>query len=353
MFSILIVLLIVYIIYTFKQSYLLSREVQILLLKQQLNYYKSIHKRSNKIPLSTKLFWIISSKYLKNWKDSLIIVSPDTVLKWHKDIVKLLWRIKSKNNSGRPRTSKNIIQLIKKLSNENPTWGAPRIHSELIHLGYHISESTVGRYIKNKKPPNELQTWRTFINNHFDEIVAIDFFTVPTIKFQYLHCFVAIDLSTRKIIHYNTTYNTTEWWVVQQLRDFIPDNHHIKYIIRDNGSYYSSLYRSTLQSMNIKDMPTSIKSPWQNGYCERVIGSIKRELFDHVIVINQAHAKRLLSNYISYYNNQRPHLGLKKEAPNPRPKQFVGKIKSIDINNGLNKVYYRDYKNKNSLKKAS
>jgi len=228
------------------------------------------------------------------------------------------------------------------MAKESPLWGVPHIHGEMLKLGYEISESTVMRYMPNMKDNSTGQTWRTFLKNHSSEIISIDYFCVPTISYKLLHVLIFLSHDRRKIIHFNVTTNPNSEWAVQQLRNALHDSDMPKYLIRDRDSKFGNLFKNSVSNFGIHEIVTAYRSPWQNGYCERVIGSIRREFLDHVIVLNENHLRKLLKEYFHYYNYQRTHLGLGKDSPESRPVQVVGKIERIPVANGLHNYYFRN-----------
>ncbi len=227
------------------------------------------------------------------------------------------------------------------MANENPDWGAPRIHSKLLMLGYKICESTVQRYMPKKGKRNNGQNWKTFLKNHSKDIIAIDFLTVPTINFKLMYVLVIIEHHRRKLIHFNVTKNPTSEWTIQQIRNKLFNYEAPKHLIRDRDKKYGNLFSEGINNFGIKQIITAYRSPWQNGYCERVIGTIKRECLDHLIVLNENHLKSILDNYVSYYNKYRPHLGINKDSPEGREVQSEGEIYKVPVVNGLHHVYFR------------
>jgi putative transposase len=227
---------------------------------------------------------------------------------------------------GRRKLDTAVFEALKHLATENPSWGAPRIHGELLKLGYTISERTVSRYLARRPPRtrDSGQQWLTFLNNHREAIAAIDFFTVPTLTFGVLYCFFVIDHHRRRILHFNVTAHPTSAWVCQQLREAFPNPARDRYLILDRDSKFSTQVVELLESSGIKALRTSVRSPWQNGVAERWIGSARRECFDHVIALNEAHARRIGRDYIAYYHDDRTHLALDKDAPSPRQVQAKG-----------------------------
>ena len=228
------------------------------------------------------------------------------------------------------------------MAKDNPLWGVPHIHGEMLKLGYDISESTVLRYMPKKEGSTTDQNWKTFLKNHSSEIISIDFFCVPTISYKILHVLVFLSHERRKIIHFNVTYHPTSEWAVQQLKNAFYDSEIPKYLIRDRDCRFGNLFKNSVSSFGIREIVTAYRSPWQNGYVERVIGSICREFLDHVIVINENHLRKLLKEYFHYYNYQRTHLGLNKDSPVSRPVQVIDKIDRIPVANGLHNYYFRN-----------
>jgi transposase InsO family protein len=305
-------------------------------------------KSKNKRPRISKLFILFSIIYKhldKNWKTHILNVHPDTVLRWHREQFKNFWRRKSKGNPGRPRIPTNIVHIIKQMARENPIWGAPHIHGELLHLGINISESSVTRYLRKLFPDlRRRQNWITFLRNHAGEIIAIDFFVVYTIGFKLYYCMHFINHARRKIIHFNVTAHPTQSWICQQFREAFPYDTAPKYLIRDNDKKYGFKVKSLIKGMNIIPVKTAYKSPWQNPVAERWIGSVRRELFNHIIILNENHLRKLLKLYVKYYNEDRTHLTLYKDSPNRREilKLPIGerKLLSVPKIGGLHHRYY-------------
>lgn len=268
------------------------------------------------------------------------IIQPETIVRWHRAGFRAYWRWKSRSGGGRPRIDADICALIRQMSLENPLWGAPRIHGELIKLGIEIAQSTVARYIVRRCGPPS-QDWRTFLYNHASEIAAIDLLVVPTIGFKLLYAIVIMRLSRRQLIWTNVTTNPTAEWIARQITEAFPWNQTPRYLIRDRDRSYGAVVIGRLQAMGIRDHPIAPHSPWQNGYVERLIGSIRRECLDHVVVIGESHLRRILAAYARYYNEVRTHRSLNKDAPVPRPVQYKGSIRSSPLLGGLHHHYIR------------
>lgn len=296
-----------------------------LALRQQL----VILKRSQNRPMlkeRDRLFWKVLSQFWSGWRDALLIVQPETVIRWHRRAFKLFWRHKSRGrNRGRPKLGAEVKLLVLKLSSANPLWGAPRVHGELLKLGIEISERSVSGIIRRSNPKPRSQTWKTFINNHMTDTVAVDFLVVPTIRFKLLFVFVVLSHDRRKVIHFNVTANPTAQWTAHQITEAFPWNTAPRYLLRDRDKIFGDIFKRRVSSMGIEEVLTAYRSPWQNAYVERVNGSIRRECTDHTIAWNEHHLKRVLKRYFDYYNNDRTHLGLAKESPVERP---VSKLRS-------------------------
>jgi putative transposase len=243
---------------------------------------------------------------------------------------------------GRPSVSHEVVELIRKVSLANPRWGAPRIHGELLKLGFELSQATVAKYmVRHRNPPS--QTWRTFLRNHTKEIVATDFFVVPTVFFDLLFVFVILSHDRRRVVHFAITEHPTAEWAAQQLVEAFPWNSAPRYLLRDRDGSYGEKFGEAANCLGIREVLTAPQSPWQNPYVERLIGSIRRECLDHVIVLNEAGLRRVLKSYVEYYERFRTHLSLDKDAPITRPTQSatLGRIVEISQVGGLHHRYER------------
>ena len=270
------------------------------------------------------------------------IVHPKTLVRWHREGFRLYWRWRSRKRGGRPKIPKEIRVLVRQMSTENPLWGAPRIHGELLKLGFDISQATVSRHMP-KRRPNPDQTWKTFLLNHLHCTSSIDFLVVPTLTFRILYILVILSHDRRELVHFEVTTSPTAEWTARQITEAFPWDEVPRYIIRDRDCTYGRLYRDRIEAMGIHDVPTAPRSPWQNGYVERVIGSIRRECLDHVIVRNERHLRRVLRSYMACYNKSRTHLSLNKDPPVPRPvsSASTGRIAAIPEVGGLYHRYER------------
>ena len=287
-----------------------------LVLRQQLATYAQKRSKPRLTPLD-RVFWIALFRFWPGWKDALVIVKPDTVIRWHRRGFRLYWRPISKRGPGRPPISEEVRALIRRLASENG-WRARKIQAELEKLGFTVSLATVSRYLP-KKPPDQgkQQRWGTFLENHRSAITAMDFFVVPTVSFRLLYVWFVIGHGRRQIIHSNVTTHPTAQWVIQQLREAFPDDSAPRYLIFDNDTIFADAVLKSIKGFGTTPRRTAYRSPWQNGVAERWVGSCKRELIDHVIVFNEDHLRRLLREYVRYYNAERVHTVI-RDAPEGR-----------------------------------
>src|SRR5882762_5459154 len=286
--------------------------------------------------------WFLVQVY--RWFPSILtvvtIVRPETLVHWHRAGFRRFWRWKSNSRGGRPRIEIELRALIRQISTENQLWGAPRIHGELLKLGFSVAQSTVAKYMVKRRGPAS-QGWRTFLRNHAPDIAAMDLFVVPTIGFKLLYGFVIVRIDRRDLVWINVTTNPTAEWIARQITEAFPWDEAPHYMIRDRDRIYSSVVTRRLRAMGIRDKPTAPASPWQNGFAERLIGSIRRECLDHIIVSGEEHLRRILRAYARYYNEIRTHRSLDKDAPVSRPVQRTGIIGSCPILGGLHHQYVR------------
>jgi putative transposase len=296
-----------------------SREEQLIVelaLRQQLAIYAKDRPRPRLSPLD-RTFWVALSLLWPQWKNYLVVVRPETVVRWHREGFRRYWRSISTPGPGRPPIPKEVQELIVRMATEN-CWRSRKIQAELMKLGIRVSLATVSRYVPKTRPdPNQQQRWMTFLRNHKDVIAGMDFFVVPTVRFQLLYVWFAIDHGRRKILHFNVTESPTTRWVIQQLRETFPEEPSHRFLIYDNDSIFSAAVTHAIRSFDIDPKRTAFRSPWQNGKAERVVGSVRRELLNHVVVLNEDHLRRLLREYVDYYNTERVHTSI-GDAPNGR-----------------------------------
>jgi putative transposase len=315
-----------------------------LALRQQLAVLSRMRPRPRLAPFD-KLFWVLSRRFWSGWKQALIVFNPETVVQWHRAGFRLYWKLISKVRRpiGRRQTPKGVRELIFRMVGENPTWGAPRIHGELLMLGFDVSERTISRWMKRApRDPEPAKRWLAFLRNHREAIAAMDFFTVPTLRFSMLYGLFVISHDRRQILHFNVTKHPTSLWIVQQLREAFPFESSPRFLIFDRDGKYGAEVPAAVRSLKIRPVRTSFESPWQNGVAERWIESCRRDLLDHVIAVNERHLKRLLSEYIRYYHEDRTHLGLGKGTPHGRARSAApGRVLSRERLGGLHHRYDR------------
>jgi transposase InsO family protein len=287
-----------------------------------------------------RLIFLCLYRLFPSLLDASIIFRPETILRWHRIGFRLFWRWKSRRRAGRPAVSADIRSLVRRISRENPLWGAPRIHGELLKLGIPIAQSTVAKYmVRRRGPPS--QSWKTFLRNHTPHIAAIDMFVVPTIGFRLLHGLAIIRLERRHLVWINVTANPTADWIARQITEAFPWDQAPQYLIRDRDTSYGHAVTRRLAAMGIRDRPTAPCSPWQNGHIERLIGSIRRECLDHFAILGEEHLRHVLRAYADYYNRARTHLALAKDAPLRRSVQMTGSVVVLPLLGGLHHQYAR------------
>ncbi len=311
-----------------------------------LRHQVAVLQRSAKRPRlrrSDRILWVWLSRLWSDWQSCLVIVKPETVIRWHNQGFRLYWRWKSRpRQTGRPKISLEVRELIRQMSRDNPTCGAPRIRDELALLGIQVAGATIRKYrIQIRKPPS--QTWRSFLKNHAKDIAAIDFFTVHTIGFRVLYCFIVLHHDRRKLVHFNVTSHPTAAWTAQQLIEAFPFDEAPKYLIRDRDGIYGNDFKQRLKHMGIKQVVIAPRSPWQNPFVERIIGSIRRDCLNQIIVLNETHLIRILTEYFDYYHTARPHQSLDHNAPLPRPVESTehGRVVAEPVLGGLHHRYRR------------
>jgi transposase InsO family protein len=295
-----------------------------------------------RIRLTNNDRWFFVQLY--RWFPSILtvlkVIRPETLVRWHRAGFRCYWRWKSRSLGGRPQIETDLRALIRQMSMENPLWGAPRIHGELLKLGFEVAQSSVAKYmVKRHGPP--CQGWRTFLRNHAPDIAAMDLFVVPTIGFDLLYAFIIVRLDRRNLVWINVTTSPTAEWIARQLTETFPWDEAPQYLIRDRDRIYDPVVTRRLRAMGIRDKSTSPASPWQNGFAERLIGSIWRECLDHLIVLSEAHLRRILQTYARYYNEIRTRGSLNKDSPASRSIQRTGNIKVHALLGGLHHHYVR------------
>src|SRR5258708_3466511 len=311
-------------------------------LRHQLIVWRRKLRGRVKLANSDRWFLIQLYRWFPSILKVLTVIRPETLVRWHRAGFRSYWRWKSRSLGGRPQIETDLRALIRQMSIENSLWGAPRIHGELLKLGFEVAQSSVAKYmVKRRGAPS--QGWRTFLRNHAPDIAAMDLFVVPTIGFKLLYGFVIIRLDRRDLVWINVTTNPTADWIARQITEAFPWDGAPGYMIRDRDRIYCSVVTRRLRAMGIRDKPTAPATPWQNGFAERLIGSIRRECVDHIIVLGEMHLRRILRSYADYYNEIRTHRSLDKDAPVTRPVQRVGVIISRAVLGGLHHHYPRVY----------
>ena len=289
-------------------------QAEILALRHQLRIYQRTAKRLRIRP-ADRIFWSWLSRLLSGWRDSLVFVQPETVIAWRRRKFREHWRRLSRSERpGRPAVAREVRDLIRRMSSANPLWGAPHIVGELAKIGIDVTRSTVEKYmIRRRKPPSA--TWRMFLKNHIQEIIAVDFFVVPTVRNQVLFVLLVLAHHRRRLLHFNVTANPTARWTAQQVVEAFPWTDPPKYLLRDRDKIYGEPFRSRVRGMGTEEILTAARSPWQNPFVERLIGSIRRECLDHMVVLNEKHLRRILRSYFHYYHGWRVHQSLEMNCP--------------------------------------
>jgi transposase InsO family protein len=272
-----------------------------LALRQQLAVMKRQCPRP-RLRKADRLFWVWLSRIWPKWRKALLLVRPETVVGWHRQGFRLFWTwISRRKLCGRPGVSAEVRDLIRKMAAANPLWGAPRIHGELLKLGLDISERTVSRLMpKERKPPS--QTWKAFLNNHVQGLVSIDFFTVPTVSFRVVFVFLVLAHHRRRVVHFNVTDHPTAGWTGQQMVEAFPEDTAPRFLLRDRDKIYGREFRERIRGLRIEEVLSAPASPWQRAYVERLIGSVRRDCLDHVIVLGEWHLRRIFKSYLEYYH---------------------------------------------------
>ena len=317
-------------------------QAEVLALRHQLAVFQKNAPRRLLLQRSDRLLWVLLSRWWPGWRRSLQIVRPDTVIAWHRRAFAWYWTRKSRRRPGRPNVPGEIRGLIRNMSQANPLWGAPRIHGELLKLGIAVAQSTVAKYLpRPRKPPS--QTWRTFLANHMEQMASIDFFVVPTATFRVFFVFVVLSNARRHVLHFQVTEHPSQEWTMQQIREAFPWDQPCRYLLRDRDAIYGGDWVAMTKGLGMEEVISAPRSPWQNPYVERLIGSIRRECLDHIIVWNERSLRRTLKTYFAYYQRSRTHLALAKDAPESRvvEKPESGRIVAIPQLGGLHQRYQR------------
>ena len=317
-----------------------SLEAENTILRHQLNVLRRKSPKRPTFGMLDRLVFVGLYRLAPKVLDVLAVVKPETVIKWHRAGFRSYWRWKSRRRGGRPNVAPEIRKLIREMSIANPLWGAPRIHGELLKLGIEIGQTSVAKYMARRRAPPS-QGWKTFVRNHADGIAAMDLFVVPTIAFRPLYGLLIMGHGRRQILWFGVTAHPTAEWIANQLTEACGWEQIPRYLIRDRDGAYGEIFMRRVRSIGIRDRPTSPRSPWQNAYAERLIGSIRRDCIDHIVVFGERHLRHVLLSYMSYYNGTRTHLSLNKDAPMSRAVETAGRIICRPILGGLHRQYRR------------
>jgi len=318
-------------------------------LRQQLVVLTRGVKHPRCTPVDRVLLVLLASR-VRDWQQALHIVQPDTFLRWHRQLFRLVWRRRSRPGPAarRPKVPPETIVLIRETAAANVLWGAERIRGELLKLDIRVAKWTVQKYMCDARPPRHAgQPWATFLRNHAGDIWACDFLPVTDLLFRPVYAFFIIALGTRRVVHVGVTRHPTDAWVAQQLREATPFGQRPRYLIRDNDSKYGSAFTRVAEASGITVVRTAYRAPRQNATCERFLGSVRRECLDHVLVLGEAHLRRILREYATYFNTARPHQGLQQAPPDagtepqllrPEPGRTV---RAVPVLGGLHHTYQR------------
>ena len=290
---------------------------------------------------------VILASMIQNWRQTLLIVQPETLLRWHRELFRWFWRRRTRDTSRHPRISPEAIHLIQTMAKHNVLWGAERIRGELLKLNIPVSKRTVQKYMhrpEHKPAWESSQNWKTFVANHADEMWACDFVQTYDLMFRTIFVFFIIEIGSRRVVHCNVTYNPTDQWVSQQLREATPFDESPRFLIRDNDTKFGQQFEMIAKGASIEVLRTPIRAPEANAHCERFIGSFRRECLNHIIALNDRHLQRVTREYVDYFNAARPHQGIQQKIPDEPPdreRPTEGDIASYPVLNGLHHDYRR------------
>jgi len=312
---------------------------QLIILRRQIK--RPIYQKTDRLLL------VLLARMVRTWKQALYLVQPETILRWHRELFRLFWKHKSQGRSKKPRLSSETIALIKEIIANNRLWGAERIRGELLKLDIGVSKRTIQKYMHQARPTRAGgQSWKTFLRNHAKDVWACDFLQVMDLFFRPLFAFFIIELQSRKVIHVNVTRAPTDPWVAQQLREATPYEQAPKYLIRDNDRKFGPNFARVAATSGIKVLRTPYRTPKANAVCERFLGSVRRECLDHFLIFHEKQLSRLLQAYVVFFNQARPHQGIRQRIPDPlalsapAPNQ-PGKVIAVPVLGGLHHNYQR------------
>lgn len=310
-------------------------------LRHQLQVLQRLGRRPKLRPVD-RCFWVMLRSCWSGWKAAVVIFRPETVIAWQRAGFRLYWKWKSRHRRGRPGKDPEVVKLIRRMWAANPTWGSPRIRDELAKLGLRASTATIRKY-RPKCRSTPSQSWRTFLRHHAGAIAAMDFFVVPTVTCRLLYVVIVLTQERRKVVHFNITEAPTAEWTAQQVVNAFPYNTAPKFLLRDRDSIYGAAFNRRVDGMGITQKRIAPRSPWQSPYVERLIGSIRRECLDRMIVFHERQLHQTLKSYLEYYHQLRPHRSLDHDSPVPRPIQSPdrGKVIELPLLGGLHHHYFR------------
>ncbi len=319
-----------------------SLHLEVLAVRHQLAVLQAVGQRPRLQP-ADRILWVWLSRAWAGWQDALVLVKPRTVISWQRKRFRDHWRrLSGRGRPGRPAIAQEIRDLIRKMSESNPSWGSPRIRSELRKLGIDVAKATVEKYrVRPRKPPSP--AWRAFLANHTKELVSLDFFTVSTVRFNVLFVLIILAHDRRRVVHFHITEHPTARWTAQQVVEAFPWDTAPRFLLRDRDGIYGADFRGRVQSMGIEEVIIAARSPWQSPYAERIIGSIRRECLDNVVVLSEQHLRRILKDYFSHYHRWRCHQSLEMDCPEPRAVQppEAGEVVEVQEAGGLYRHYER------------
>jgi transposase InsO family protein len=312
-----------------------------LVLRHQLTVLARPTQRRPRLCARDKLLWVLIRWLWRDWRRHLVVVRPETVIGWHRHGWRLFWRWKSRARGGRPRLCDEVRELVATMARENPAWGSERIRGELLKLGIAVSKRSIQRYRGRgpARPPS--QTWRTCLANHLAQVWAADLFTVQTPTFKTLYVLVFITHARRELVHVNVTAHPTAAWVWRQLIQATPWGRPPRYLVRDQDAVYGGDFPGRARRLGIETVLTPVRAPRANAIAERVIGTLRRECLDHLVVVNERHLRSALAEFVDYYNGQRPHRAVRLEPPIPATRPVAGPIRARPVLGGLHHIYER------------
>lgn len=315
--------------------------LEVFALRQQILVLQRARPRP-RVTRGDRLFWVVLSKIWSGWKGSLLAFKPQTVVGWQRSFFRVFWRWKSRCKGGRPKRDEETVKLLRQMWRENPTWGAPKIKRELLKLGITVAISTIQKY-KPKGGTSDGQRWKTFLHNHMKSVVSVDFFTVPTVTFRVLYVFVVLHHERRRILHFNITESPTAAWTGQQMVNAFAFESAPKYLLRDRDGIYGNEFTRRVTSLGMDEVKSAPRCPWQNPYVERMIGTIRRECLDHMIIFHEGQLHKILKEFFDYYHRIRPHKSLADDAPDGREVEddMEKKIVAFPVLGGLHHHYTR------------